>query len=135
MHLIVCLDDRDGLSFAGRRQSMDRLLRSRMIERVGNAKLRMNGYSSRQFENLPTNVLVDEDFLAKAGEEDYCFVENVDIADYTDKIRTVIIYRWGRIYPSDVKFPNQILSPEKKISATEFAGYSHDKITEEVYYL
>ena len=135
MQLIVCLDDRDGMCFAGRRQSIDRLVREQMLKQAGKSKLWMNAYSSRQFESLQDNILVDENYLNKAGEEDYCFAENDAFVDYLGKIRTVIIYRWGRIYPSDVKFPNQILSPEKKISATEFAGYSHDKITEEVYYL
>ena len=135
MHLIVCLDDRNGMSFAGRRQSMDRLLRARILETVGERKLWMNGYSARQFENLSENIIVDDCFLEKAGPDDYCFVENQDITGQTDKFRIVIIYRWGRVYPSDVTFPAQIFSARRKVSAIEFSGNSHDKITEEVYSL
>ncbi len=135
MHLIVCLDDRDGMTFVGRRQSMDRLLRARMLQTVGSAKLWMNSYSARQFEEPTDSISVDEDFLTKAGTEDYCFAENVDITGCLEKIRNVIIYRWGRVYPSDVTFPTQILSAREKIRETAFPGSSHEKITEEVYVL
>lgn len=135
MHLIVCLDDWNGMSFAGRRQSMDRLLRARILETVGEGKIWMNGYSARQFEKLSENIIVDECFLKKACPDDYCFAENEDVVGYLDKIRTVIIYRWGRVYPSDMTFPVQILSARRKVSAIDFSGYSHDKITEEVYSL
>ncbi len=135
MHLIVCLDDRNGMAFAGRRQSMDRLLRARMLQTVGNKKLWMNSYSARQFETHADTVCVDESFLEKAGLNDYCFVETDDLTDYLKKIRNVIIYRWGRVYPSDISFPIQILSDRRKAGETVFSGSSHEQITEEVYVL
>ena len=135
MHLIVCLDDRNGMAFAGRRQSMDSLLRARMLQTVGNKKLWMNSYSARQFETLADTVCVDESFLEKAGLNDYCFVETDDLTDYLKKIRNVIIYRWGRVYPSDISFPIQILSDRRKAGETVFSGSSREQITEEVYVL
>ena len=135
MQLIVCLDDRDGISFAGRRQSMDRMLRRRMLETVADHRLWMNNYSARQFDALAENITVDEQYLEKAGEGDYCFAEDGAFVNYIDKISKVIIYRWGRVYPSDVTFPSQILGTMKKTGSLDFSGYSHDKITEEVYQL
>lgn len=133
MHLIVCLDDRNGMLFGGKRQSMDLLLRQRILQIVGNNKLWMNDYSARQFTESSDAICVCADFLSKAGENDYCFVENADFISCLPKTRKLIIYRWNRVYPSDVKFPAEELSARQKVSVFEFPGHSHDRITEEVY--
>lgn len=133
MNLIVCLDQRNGMLFGGRRQSMDRLLRERMLQVVADKKLWMNSYTARQFETLPEAVVVDDSFLVNAALDDYCFVENSDINAAISKARKVIIYRWDRIYPSDVTFPIQFLSNFKRMSEYKFQGYSHKEITEEVF--
>ena len=135
MNLIVCLDMRNGMSFGGRRQSMDRVLRERMLAFVGKQKLWMNSYSAKQFSEGSDGICIDDDFLNKAGTDDYCFVEISDAPQYLPEFRKVIIYRWDRVYPSDVVFPPQILSQAKKISECTFAGNSHKEITQEVYSL
>ena len=49
-------------------------------------------------------------------------------------IDTLIIYRWNRLYHSDVKFDVDVKKSGYKLkSSTEFAGSSHDKITKEIY--
>ena len=133
MNLIVCLDQRNGMLFGGRRQSMDRLLRERMLRVVGEGKLWINSYTAGQFGSVPESVIVDDCFLDKAEQDDYCFVENGDIDSAAIKARKVIIYRWDRIYPSDVSFPIQILADFRKLSEHKFQGYSHKEITEEVF--
>ena len=133
MHLILCLDDRNGMLFAGRRQSKDRSLRQRILQVTGQSNLWMNGYSAKQFEETSSAICVDEDFLNIAGEDDYCFVENSDITKYLPSAHKLIIYRWNRVYPSDVRFPAQALESRKKISSADFPGSSHESITEEVY--
>lgn len=133
MHLILCLDDRDGMLFAGRRQSMDRLLRARILAMIGEHKLWMNRYSAGQFTETTDAICVDEDFLNKAGDEDFCFVENSDISQYAAAAHKLIIYRWNRVYPSDVRFSAQLLSQRQRVSTAEFPGSSHERITEEVY--
>ena len=50
MILIVCVDDNKGMMFNHRRQSQDRVLRRHILDRVGDAKLWMNGYSAKMFE-------------------------------------------------------------------------------------
>lgn len=132
MHLILCLDDRNGMLFAGRRQSTDRILCRHILQMAGDNKLWMNAYSAGQFEK-PLNATVCNDFLEKAGENDYCFVENADVLSCLPKTRKLIIYRWNRVYPSDVKFPAEELSRWQKVSEFEFPGYSHERITQEVY--
>ena len=59
MILIVCVDDNMGMAFNHRRQSQDRLLRRRLLERVGASKLWMSPYTARQFDALPENVQAD----------------------------------------------------------------------------
>ena len=134
MKIIVCLDDRSGMLFMKRRQSQDRALRQRVLERTTGSVLWMNRYSEGQFSEGVFRV--DEQFLDKAGPGEYCFVENADILPYLNRIEEVIVYRWNRHYPSDVKFPVDVFCNKWILLETaDFPGTSHDMITEEVYAL
>lgn len=133
MHIIVCLDDRNGMLFNKRRLSSDRALCQRITEQAA-GKLWMNAYSARLFENA--DICVDEAFLEKAAAGDTCFVENVDITPYADQAETVTVYRWNRTYPSDVKFPVDLFDGSWTLTGkTDFPGNSHQIITEECYTL
>lgn len=136
MKIIVCLDDKNGMLFNRRRQSRDSALRGHVLEMTGSERLWMNSYSAAQFEELPDRVEVDEDFLEKAGENDFCFLENADISAYAGQVTGVIIYRWNREYPRDMIFPEECFSGSWKLAAQgDFPGNSHEKITWEVYEL
>lgn len=136
MKIIVCLDNDDGMLFNGRRQSMDAVLRDRVVKTTKGQTLWMNAYSAGQFKDALDNIAVDEYFLERALQDDYCFVENADITFYASEINTVIIYRWNRNYPQDVSFPISLFSDRwKLVSSCDFIGHSHDRITEEVYCL
>ncbi len=43
-----------------------------------------------------------------------------------------MLYRWNRSYPADVRF-TLALSAFRLTERTDFAGFSHPKITEEIY--
>ena len=135
MDLIVCLDDRNGMSFAGRRQSKDRVLRQKMLEQVGDATLWMDSYSASQFESLPENVKISQDLAEDASAGEYCFLERGDLGALKDKLEDILIFRWNRHYPSDKKFPMELLEGRTLAYAGEFAGSSHERITLEVYKL
>ncbi|MBR7133297.1 MAG: ribonuclease Z [Clostridia bacterium] len=136
MNIIVCLDDKNGMLFNNRRQSSDRLLRERIFEITAGKRLWMNGYSAKQFEDYASGFVADEYFLQKAQKGDFCFVENSDINSFMSKIEKIIVYRWNKTYPSDRKFPAELLDDEnKQPNCFEFAGHSHEKITEEIYCL
>lgn len=80
--------------------------------------------------------MIDELFLENAPEDSWCFVENCDLRPYLEKIQQVALYRWNRLYPSDVRFPMELFADRWfPVSARSFAGSSHEKITEEVYCL
>lgn len=132
MKIIVCLDERNGMLFAGRRQSKDAELRRRVLDLVGDGILWMNAYTAGQFEEH-SSIFCDEAFLEKAAAEDHCFVENTDITPYIHKVDAVIVYRWNRHYPADVTFP--IADKWQMISREDFPGSSHELITEERYIL
>ena len=133
MKIIICLDDKNGMLFNKRRQSSDRVLCQRILSMVGDRILWMNEYSRKLFEGENGNIQIDEGFLKHAGEEDYCFIENLDTAPYIPDATEVIIYRWNRVYPADMRFPMHLLSAWNKMAVSEFQGHSHDKITQEVY--
>ena len=120
------------MSFNCRRQSSDRKLSQRMLELVGENRLWMNAYSAKLFETLPENVTVDEEFLEKAGTEDWCFAENVSLLPAAGKIEALTVYRWEKTYPADKKYP---FPKGEKVREFAFGGSSHECITEEVYKL
>ena len=50
----------------------------------------------------------------------------------TANIESVVLYKWNRVYPADQYFTMD-LSDWKLVETAEFAGSSHEKITEESY--
>jgi hypothetical protein len=51
-----------------------------------------------------------------------------------DRIEELVIYHWNRKYPADFKL-DLPYKKWKKQSKEEFAGFSHEKITKEIYQL
>ena len=101
MIVYIAVDKENGMLFNNRRQSQDRVMRENMLRDCADSKLWIAEYSRRLFldenENLtPSNVIVDDDFLANAGENDHCFVEKADIAPWMDKIDTIVLYKWNK---------------------------------------
>lgn len=132
MNLIVCIDDKNGMMFNKRRQSKDSAVRADMMAEAGGNALWMNSYSAKQFEEPEAKLNVDEAFMDNASEGEFCFLEGAGASAAEDRIEKLIVYKWNRLYPSDVKFDID-LSGWKMESTAEFAGSSHEKITKEVY--
>ena len=135
MHCIVCIDDRMGISFGGRRQSRDRVLCEDVVKTVRErgGMLYLSSYSAPLFDGMSTaEARVSETYLADAGENDFCFCERESLAPCLENIQTLIVYRWNRHYPSDKKLDVD-LSGFTLQSRCDFAGSSHDNITKEVY--
>ncbi|MCQ2450279.1 MAG: ribonuclease Z [Clostridia bacterium] len=132
MILIVCIDDKGGMLFNRRRQSKDSVLRQRVLKLTADTRLWMNAYTKGQFTEEAANITVAEDFLSRAEKGEYCFVEDADYTAALEKAEQIIVYRWNRHYPADRRFTVD-LSDWKLAAESEFAGSSHEKITEEVY--
>ncbi len=131
MKLIVCLDERKGMMFNNRRQSRDRVLVDNMIKMVGDDKLYIAPYSEGLFENKEIKLKVKKNPL-KAADENWCFIENLPVAEYKDEIETVVIYHWNRHYPGDFFFDLELDSYSLE-SSEELVGSSHEKITKEIW--
>ncbi len=133
MTVCVCIDDSCGISFGGKRQSKDKLLVARLLELAEGKRIFIKEYSAKLFAERCESVFMTEDF-SDAGADDICFVEIEDASKYFSQADGCILYRWNRRYPSDIKLSD---TPEKfgfaLKSTYDFAGNSHDKITEEVW--
>lgn len=132
MTLIVCVDDNYGLLFNNRRQSRDVRVCDRILEIAAGKTLRMNGYSARMFPQGA--CVVSEDIFSQVEGNDLIFAECEITPDILNRTDRLVVYRWNRSYPSDIKFPVQALINQfKKVESADFPGKSHDLITEEVY--
>lgn len=121
-----------GMMFNNRRQSQDKVLREYIINESQSSKLWMNQYSMNQFEEQSTdNIYVDEFFLDKAEENDYCLVENLSLKGYEQKINKIILFKWNRVYPADKYFDIQLSDEWILKNVVEVEGNSHQKITKE----
>ncbi len=127
MKLFICIDKNGGLTFGGRRLSSDSVVRKKIFEIIKKKSLFVNSFSAQQFEE-GSRLTVCEDFITKMGKEDFCFIENIEIN--TDLFEEIYVFNWNRNYPADKYFNIDLkTSGYKKISAENFTGTSHDKIT------
>ena len=133
MIVLLALDDRNGMAFNHRRQSRDRALAERVLERTADGLLWMDGYSAPLFAGAdPGRVRVDEAFLALAPPGDFCWVEDRPLSPWADRIEALICYRWNRRYPGDF-FLDLPLDRWRRTGCRDFPGFSHKILTEEVY--
>lgn len=133
MKIIICLDDINGMLFNKRRLSVDKILCQKIIDIVQDSRLWLNGYSAQLFEPICDKVYVDENFAQKAQKGEFCFFESQDANKEAFDAEEIIVFRWNRRYPSDVRFSQANLLNRKLIYTEDFPGNSHDRITMEVY--
>ena len=133
MKIIVCVDDNLGMMFNRRRQSQDRIVREDILKLKENKKLWMNSYSKEQFQES-RELNINEDFLEKAESDDYCFVENLHISGIIDKVEEIIIYCWNKKYPANFYFDVNLTNGDwRLVGSKELEGYSHEKISREIW--
>ena len=132
MKTIVCIDDKFGMLFDGKRQSRDRGLIENLLDFVGKERLFISPFSKILFDGK--SVVISDNPLDQAGKGDFVFVEDLFLLPYLDKIEEIIIYKWNRTYPRDALLD---LLPERYgltlVERLDFVGTSHKKITREVY--
>ena len=127
MTIYVCLDDRNGMLFNKRRQSRD----IKVLEDIRKSAdvLTIDAFSEKliQEAEIPY-VLAPEEI----PEDAHFFAEARDLSGLLPRASKLVIYRWNRHYPADVRFEGD-LSAFRLESREEFPGKSHDTITKEVY--
>lgn len=130
MTVYFCLDDRGGMLFGGRRQSRDAALLADLAAGVP-LVLTIDPFSEKLIAAAGIPYVLAGEVLA---EDAHFFLENRIPDTVVPSADTLVIYRWNRHYPSDVRWEKAPADFGFTLSeTTEFAGKSHDAITKEVY--
>lgn len=132
MTIFICADDNNGVLFNHRRQSRDEAVLEDMVMAAGK-KVWVNSYSSRLFGGDSDSIITEDDMLDWAPKGSCCFVENIPLKPYEDRIESVIVYYWNRIYPADTYLDIDLENGWEVTDIKEFAGTSHEKITRKTY--
>lgn len=131
--VIAFVDDKRGMMFNHRRQSRDQAVTERIQKICKGKRLWMNPYSDQLYGSLEgVDIMVENDFLSLAGSGEICLVESDRLMPFAEKVEEVILYRWNRTYPADVYLDLELSQWERR-ECHEFQGFSHEKITEEIY--
>lgn len=137
MILVVCVDDGMGMMFNKRRQSKDALVRTDMLAMLPpEKKLFVTPYTAKQFlpEEQEKLCVLGADVSARdvLSAEEVFFAEDTDVTGFETATEQVVLYRWNRAYPSDMKFTFD-LSGYELISSEDFVGNSHPEMKKEIY--
>ncbi len=134
MKVIVCLDDAQGMLFNHRRQSRDRCVIDDVLKTVGDEKLYIRAFSEKLFADRGEVYTLNGEMLSAAESTAYCFVEDMPLAPCISRVDELVIYRWNRLYPADVYFDIDLAKEGFSLdSVQELEGYSHEKITKEIF--
>ena len=127
MTLYICLDDRNGLRFNKRRQSRDAAVLEDIRSQLS-GDLLIDAFSEKLIREAGIPCV-----LPPERAEDY-FVEDLPTEEVLSACGKVVIYRWNRHYPADVRWEPDLVERGFLLAETsEFSGKSHEKITREVY--
>ena len=127
MTVYLCLDDRGGLLYNGRRLSRDAVLLADMAAMVPDV-LTIDPFSEKLIREAEIPYV-----LPPETAEDF-FAEDVPAEEILAQTAKIVIYRWNRLYPADVRWePDLAAMGFAPRETTEFPGRSHEKITREVY--
>ena len=127
MTLYICLDDRNGLQFNKRRQSRDASVLEDIRSRLA-GQLLIDPFSEKLIREAGIPYV-----LPPEETEDF-FAEAVPSEELLAKVTQLVVYRWNRHYPADVRWEPDLGALGFSLQeTTEFPGKSHEKITREVY--
>ena len=128
MTVYLCLDDRNGMLFNKRRQSRDSAVLEDIRSCIADV-LTIDPFSEKLIAEAGIPYALAPEVLP---EDAHFFLENRPAAEVVSAASTLVIYRWNRHYPADVRFDAD-LSGFTLQSTADFPGTSHDTITKEVY--
>ena len=127
MTLYICLDDRNGLQFNHRRQSRDSAVLEDLRSQLRGSLL-IDPFSEKLIQEAEIPYVLPPETAA-----DF-FAENVPTEEILAQTTKLVVYRWNRHYPADVRWDPDLETRGFALGETvEFPGKSHEKITREVY--
>ena len=130
MTVFVCVDDNFGMTFNKRRQSRDSVVLEKIREMSSNGQLYITPFSQRLLEN--DFVKITSAPFDEMDDGDYFFVEDMDLSGFEGEIEKIVLFKWNKVYPSDMKLALDF-SYFKLTESFDFVGTSHEKITCEVW--
>ena len=134
MTVILCIDDRGGMLFGGRRQSRDALLFKDIAKTVGDGLLYISDFSESLLAETELCAVSVPYPLDSAGKGDFVFNECFRIGGHLEDIERLVIYKWNKKYPYDFALDIDPLAAGFSLRESyDFVGRSHDKITKEIY--
>lgn len=134
MTVFICVDDRGGMLFNGRRQSRDRLLISDLSKTVGDGLLYITDMSEPLFESSEISAVSVPSPLESAAHGDYVFNECFTLGEHLEKTERIILYKWNKKYPYDLSLDIEPTAVGYRLTESyDFVGTSHERITKEVY--
>lgn len=124
MTVIVWAGKNGEMLFNKRRCSRDKAVVAEVLSAFGE-NLCVSVYSAPLFDGC--RVISD---LSEVG-DGVLFLEDLPLSPALSQAKKLIVYRFDRVYPANVRLeiPQAFVLTE----STEFSGYSHEKITREVY--
>lgn len=125
MTLILWSGKNGEMMFNHRRCSRDRAVIEDILSMFAPTNLCVSAYSAPLFEGAC--IICD---LAEAKEK-VLFLEDLPLLPALEQAQKIIVYRFDRTYPADVRL--QIPQCFSLTESLDFFGFSHDKITREVY--
>lgn len=125
MTLILWSGKNGEMMFNHRRCSRDRAVIEDILSMYAPTNLCVSAYSASLFDGAC--VIYD---LAEAKEK-VLFLEDLPLLPALEQAQKIIVYRFDRTYPADVRL--EIPQSFSLTESLDFPGFSHDKITREVY--
>lgn len=125
MTLILWAGKNGEMLFNRRRCSRDSQVIADIFAIYDPAQICVSAYSSPLF---PGARVID---VWQEAENGVLFLEDFPLSPALDQTKRLIVYRFDRVYPADVRL--EIPQAFHLKESREFSGSSHDKITREVY--
>lgn len=133
MTVYVCLDDRNGMLFNRRRQSRDAALLEDIRASVPEV-LTIDPFSEKLILETGIPYTLAPENLSELPEDAHFFAENRKPEELVPLSGKLVIYRWNRHYPADLRWDTDPLEAGFTLAEQlEFPGSSHEIITKEVY--
>ncbi len=89
MLVFLCLDQKNGMAFHQRRQSLDRAIRADLLTAAAGRPVWMTPYSARQFTEPEAVLRTSDAPLQETEREGLCFVEFPPLSAALDRIDTL----------------------------------------------
>ena len=131
MNVIICLDDNNGMLFNNRRQSRDKAVLSDAFKCLQGERLHITPFSEGLMADYSDSVAVCDD-ASSIENGQWLFCESIDLTQLSDKIEKLVVYRWNRVYPADLRCELDF-SLFSLVDEVELEGNSHPVITKQAF--